>query len=73
MLPGAAAAAPPTDPTEKAAAASQKKKLKLSYEDYRNLSNLLIIHMRQEESKLEDESSASSATAGLKRTDIINW
>ena len=52
--------------------APSKKKLKLSYEEYRNLSNVLVIHMRQEEAKLEAEESSSDA-AGLHRSVLINW
>ncbi|KAF2366696.1 MCM domain [Trinorchestia longiramus] len=62
----------PTDPSEKSAAAS-KKKLKVSYEDYRNLSNVLIIHMRQEEAKVEDAASLGESVSGLKRSALINW
>uniref|UniRef100_A0A6A7FS26 DNA helicase n=2 Tax=Hirondellea gigas TaxID=1518452 RepID=A0A6A7FS26_9CRUS len=50
-----------------------KKKLKLSYEDYRNLSNLLIIHMRQEEAKLEESDDSPESSSGLLRSDVVNW
>lgn len=50
----------------------KKKKMKLSYEDYRNISNLLVMHMRKEEEGME-ESSEASETTGLKRSAIINW
>lgn len=49
----------------------KKKKLKLSYESYRNMSNLLIMHMRREEASMEEEE--SSETAGLRRSAVINW
>lgn len=49
----------------------KKKKLKLSYESYRNMSNLLIMHMRKEEATMEEEE--SSETAGLRRSAVINW
>lgn len=48
----------------------KKKKLKLSYEAYRNMSNLLIMHMRREEAQMEEE---VSETAGLRRSAVINW
>jgi len=50
----------------------KKKKMKLSYEDYRNISNLLVMHMRKEEEGME-ESSEATDTTGLKRSAIINW
>ncbi|XP_071550346.1 zygotic DNA replication licensing factor mcm6-B [Panulirus ornatus] len=48
----------------------KKKKLKLSYEAYRNMSNLLIMHMRREEAQMEEE---DSETAGLRRSAVVNW
>ncbi|XP_045624546.1 zygotic DNA replication licensing factor mcm6-B [Procambarus clarkii] len=50
--------------------ALKKKKLKLSYEAYRSMSNLLIMHMRNEEQRLEED---ESETSGLRRSAIINW
>ncbi|XP_055682507.1 DNA replication licensing factor Mcm6 [Lutzomyia longipalpis] len=50
--------------------AIQKKKLTLSFEDYKNLSNMLIIHMRNEEARLEGEGSDSE---GIRRSHIVNW
>jgi len=32
-----------------------KKKLTLSFEEYKNLSNMLILYMRNEESRVESE------------------
>lgn len=55
--------APPTN-------ALQKKKLTLSFEDYKNLSNMLVLHLRREENKLQDD---DTATEGLRRSDVINW
>ena len=48
----------------------KKKKLKLSYESYRNMSNLLVMHMRREEGKMEEE---GSETAGLRKSAVVNW
>ncbi|GAB0097318.1 DNA helicase [Sergentomyia squamirostris] len=48
----------------------QKKKLTLSFEEYKNLSNMLILHMRNEESRLESE---GSDTEGIRRSDVVNW
>lgn len=47
-----------------------KKKLTLSFEEYRNLSNMLVIHMRSEESRFESE---DSQTDGIKKSELINW
>merc|ERR1739838_897428 len=52
--------------------AQKKKKMKLSYEEYRNISNLLVMHMRKEEQTME-ESDEATETTGLKRSAIINW
>lgn len=41
------------------AEATKKKKLKLSYEEYRNMSNLLIMHLHREELKIEIEETES--------------
>ena len=37
------------------------------------MSNILIMHMRREEAKVEDEDSTDTETAGLRRSAIINW
>lgn len=47
----------------------QKKKLILSFEDYKNLSNMLIIHMRNEENRCEIE----GIDTGMRRSDMVNW
>lgn len=47
-----------------------KKKLTLSFEDYKNLSNMLILHMRNEENKLQ---TSDSDTDGMHLSDIVNW
>ncbi|KAJ9596650.1 hypothetical protein L9F63_012347, partial [Diploptera punctata] len=44
----------------------KKKKLTLSFEEYRTLSTMLIVHMRNEE--LQEGSSE-----GLKRSDVVTW
>lgn len=48
----------------------QKKKLTLSFEDYRNLSNILVLHMRSEESKMD---SGESDSEGVRREELVNW
>lgn len=65
---------PPNDQTmeTEATAATDlvKKKLTLSFEDYRNLSNMLVLHMRQEEAKID---SGESDSEGTRREDLINY
>jgi len=48
----------------------KKKKIKLSYEEYRKMSNLLLLYMRREEGRSEDE---GKETEGLKRSHIVDW
>lgn len=51
-------------------AALQKKKMTLSFDDYKNLSNMLVLHMRQEETRMEiDENNAE----GIRRNDLVEW
>uniref|UniRef100_T1GT34 DNA helicase n=1 Tax=Megaselia scalaris TaxID=36166 RepID=T1GT34_MEGSC len=47
----------------------QKKRITLSFEDYKNISNMLVLHMRNEESKAED----LGTDTGMKKIEIINW
>ncbi|XP_035775622.1 DNA replication licensing factor Mcm6 [Anopheles albimanus] len=47
-----------------------KKKLTLSFEEYKNLSNMLVIHMRNEESRLESQ---EAEVEGIRKTELINW
>jgi len=63
---------PVSTPANTADDLQKKKKMKLSYEEYRNISNLLVMHMRKEEEGMEESSEASEST-GLKRSAIINW
>ncbi|PSN32621.1 DNA replication licensing factor Mcm6 [Blattella germanica] len=48
----------------------KKKKLTLSFEEYRSLSTMLIVHMRGEEVRSEREGKDSE---GLKRSDVVAW
>jgi len=50
-------------------AAVQKKKFTLSFEDYKNLSTMLVLHMRGEEARCEVEGSDT----GIKRSDVVTW
>lgn len=56
--------------TEEPAGDLQKKKLTLSFEDYRNISNLLVLHMRSVENQMD---SGESEEEGTRREDLINW
>lgn len=47
-----------------------KKKLTLSFEEYRSLSNMLVLHMRGEETRFETEESQSE---GVRKSELINW
>lgn len=47
-----------------------KKKLTLTFEDYRNISNMLVMHMRAEEAKMD---SGESDLDGVRRIDLVNW
>lgn len=51
----------------------QKKKLTLSFENYKQISNMLILHIRSEETRAEAEGEVSKSSDGLKRSDIVNW
>lgn len=46
-----------------------KKKLTLSFEDYKNLSTILVLHMRNEEARCETE----GIDSGMKRSDVVTW
>nr|CAH7729653.1 unnamed protein product [Callosobruchus chinensis] len=46
----------------------QKKKLVLSFEEYKQISNITIIHMRREESRLEAE-----GKDGMRRSEVVEW
>ncbi|KAM7352785.1 minichromosome maintenance 6 [Cochliomyia hominivorax] len=47
----------------------QKKKLTLSFEDYKNLSTMLVLHMRNEEVRCETDGTDS----GMRRSDVVTW
>lgn len=57
------------------AGALQKKKLTLSFEEYKNLSNMLVLHMRQEEQRLEEQrlDADEDTDRGIRRNDLIQW
>ncbi|KAK9747350.1 MCM N-terminal domain [Popillia japonica] len=45
-----------------------KRKLVLSFEEYKTLSNMIIMHMRKEETKVEE-----GDQGGIHRSDVIDW
>lgn len=47
-----------------------KKKFTMSFDEYKNLSNMLILHMRDEESKIVLQ---GGDTDGIKRSDLVSW
>jgi DNA replication licensing factor MCM6 len=49
---------------------SQKKKLKLSYNEYKSMSTMILLYMSREEARTEEEGEESE---GLKRSRIIEW
>lgn len=42
----------------------------MSFEEYKNLSNMLVLHMRTEEARFESEESQSE---GVRKSELINW
>ncbi|ESO87684.1 hypothetical protein LOTGIDRAFT_206985 [Lottia gigantea] len=48
--------------------AAAKKGLKLTYEEYKHMANLLVVYMRRQEEEVEDEDSL-----GLRKSDLIGW
>lgn len=57
-------------PMEETVESSQpaKKKMVLSFEEYKTLSNMIIVHMRKEESRLEKENED-----GTRMSDVVGW
>ncbi|XP_030759603.1 DNA replication licensing factor Mcm6 [Sitophilus oryzae] len=45
-----------------------KKKMVLSFEEYKNLSNMIVLYMRRQEQRLEEE-----GKEGIHRSDVIEW
>ncbi|XP_060824448.1 DNA replication licensing factor Mcm6 [Bombus pascuorum] len=51
-----------------------KKKLTMSFEEYKNLSNMLVLYMRNEETRAESETVATGDTkGGLKKSELVAW
>nr|XP_023030018.1 DNA replication licensing factor Mcm6 [Leptinotarsa decemlineata] len=45
-----------------------KKKMVLSFEEYKALSNMIVVHMRREETRMEAE-----GKEGIHRSDVVEW
>lgn len=51
-----------------------KRKLTMSFEEYKNLSNMLVLYMRNEETRAESETDAmGDAKGGLKKSELVAW
>ncbi len=76
---GEEAAQPMDQDGEDANAASradpqQKKQLRLSYEDYRAMANLMVHYLRRREAETErSATSAGGADTGTRKSDLLNW
>ncbi|XP_060533041.1 DNA replication licensing factor Mcm6 [Cylas formicarius] len=55
-------------PQTPAAPAPAKKKMVLSYEEYKNLCNMIVVHMRREELRFEE-----SGSGGIHKSDLVGW
>lgn len=55
-------------PQTPATPAPAKKKMVLSFEEYKNLSNMIVLYMRRQEARLEEE-----GKEGVHRSDVIEW
>ncbi|XP_046602964.1 DNA replication licensing factor Mcm6 [Neodiprion virginianus] len=47
-----------------------KKKLTLSFEEYKNLSNMLVVYMRTEENRIESEDGDKE---GIRKSELVAW
>lgn len=47
----------------------QKKKLTMSFDEYKNLTNMLVLHMRSEENRIED----GDDNQGIRKSELIAW
>uniref|UniRef100_H2YTY5 DNA replication licensing factor MCM6 n=1 Tax=Ciona savignyi TaxID=51511 RepID=H2YTY5_CIOSA len=50
--------------------ASATKVKHMSFEDYRKISNMIVIHMRQQE---EEENLSAETSGGCQKTEVVNW
>ncbi|KAL0104649.1 hypothetical protein PUN28_017410 [Cardiocondyla obscurior] len=62
--------APSSTPSDETSREVPKKKLTMSYEEYKNLSNMLILYMRSEENRAESE---DDNKGGIRKSELIAW
>lgn len=62
--------APPSTPSNETSREAPKKKLTMSFEEYKNLSNMLVLYMRSEESRAESE---DDNKGGIRKSELIAW
>jgi len=67
---GHASAATGEADKENQAPEQQKKKLKLTYDEYKTMSNLIVYFMRKKEIELEE---SGGEDAGVRRDDVVQW
>merc|ERR1712142_666679 len=52
----------------------KKKKLKLSFEEYKAIANLLVLHLRREEEREEaGDVEDPESSAGTRKSDLVGW
>lgn len=59
-------------PEDDPEALQPKKKLTVSFEEYKNLSNMLVIFMRREEDQA-DEGLEDGKDKGVRRSEVVSW
>ncbi|KAJ8917378.1 hypothetical protein NQ315_002402 [Exocentrus adspersus] len=47
---------------------TQKKKMVLSFEEYKAISNMIVVHMRRDDARREEE-----GKEGMRRSDVVEW
>ncbi|XP_070172210.1 DNA replication licensing factor Mcm6 isoform X1 [Polyergus mexicanus] len=62
--------APPQTPASNGMREPPKKKLTMSFEEYKNLSNMLVLHMRSEENRAESE---DDNKGGIRKSELVAW
>lgn len=60
----------PAGTTAESDVVMKKRKMTVTFEEYKSISNMIILHMRNEEARMEAEDTDSE---GLKRSDIVGW
>ncbi|XP_012278388.1 DNA replication licensing factor Mcm6 [Orussus abietinus] len=55
---------------ERSVAEPPKKKLTMSFDEYRNLSNMLVLYMRNQESRFETEGEGKE---GIRKSELVAW